>query len=575
MTDPLRERAERVALRSKLNSETGSEGGPAYPPESPRVARSGETGRRVVESSLASAKPRGQHALRSTANSRAVNSRSEGTARMSEFYPAHVLHSRLVHDESRGNAKKLLRVMKFGGTSVGDASCIEQVVAIVRAAARDSDVVVVVSAMSGVTNKLVEAATQSEAGNRGLVATIFEGLRQRHEVAANALLHSAERRRVVTCKMHEHLQEGESLCQEAILRRELTPSVRDAISGLGERLSAPLVAAALAERGIASEAIDATELVVTDSCHGAAEPYMDLTRERCAARLRPLLLEGIVAVVTGFIGATVDGVLTTLGRNSSDYSGTIMGAALDADEVTLWTDVDGILTADPRLVPGACSILEMSYREASDLAYLGAKVLHPKALRVLMQRGIPLAIRNTFAPDRAGTKITPAGSSNGAGIKALTATNDVTLITVRAANVLGTPDILRRTLATAAAVPAEVRLAPQSSSPNAVCIVVSSSLAASTVKALRHEFAQDLAHETVRDITVDPTVAIVTVVGEKMRGEGGLANGVLGSLDRENLAVLASAQDSSQSNISFVVAQCNLKTALVTVHRELQLSAVS
>ena len=140
---------------------------------------------------------------------------------------------------------------------------------------------------------------------------------------------------------------------------------------------------------------------------------MDLTRERCEARLRPLLLRGIVPVVTGFIGATVDGVLTTLGRNSSDYSGTILGAALDADDVTLWTDVDGILTADPKLVPGARSILEMSYHEACALADMGAKVLHPKTLRPIIQRGIPLLIRNTFAPDHPGTKITAAGPRNG------------------------------------------------------------------------------------------------------------------------------------------------------------------
>jgi aspartokinase/homoserine dehydrogenase 1 len=574
MINPLRERTERVELKNKRNSDTRSERAAAFPQESAFAARAGEPNRRVVESPLASSEPRGRRALRSSANGSAVNPRPERTARTSEFHPGHVLHPRLVHEQRRGSAKKPLRVMKFGGTSVRDASCIERVVDIVRAAVRESDVVVVVSAMSGVTNKLVEAATQSEAGNRGLVTTIFEELRQRHEAAANALIHSADKRQRIALKMKEHLQEGERLCQETIFRRELTPRVCDAISGLGERLSAPLVAAALAEQGVASEAIDATELVVTDSCHGAAEPYMDLTRERCEMRLRPLLLEGIVAVVTGFIGATVDGALTTLGRNSSDYSGTIMGAALDADEVTLWTDVDGILTADPRLVPGACSILEMSYREASDLADLGAKVLHPKTLRALMQRGIPLAIRNTFAPDRPGTRITPMGSSNGGGVKALTATSDVALITIRTSSAL--PDILRRTLTTAAAVPADVRLAPQSSSsPNTVCIVVSSLFAAPTFKALHREFAQDLAQETVGDIIVDPAVAIVTAVGEKMRGDGGLVDTVLGSLGRENLTVLASAQNSSQSSVSFVVAQCDLKTALATAHRELELGAVS
>jgi aspartate kinase len=464
--------------------------------------------------------------------------------------------------------------MKFGGTSVGDASCIQKVVDIVRAAVNHSDVVVVVSAMSGVTNKLVEAAKQSAAGNRRLVTAIFEELRQRHETAASLLIHSPEMRQSIGLKMTQVLQEGERLCQHAIEHQELTPRMCDAVSGIGERLSAPLVAAALAEQGIASEAIEATELVVTDSCHGAAEPFMELTRERCEARLRPLMLQGVVAVVTGFIGATVEGVPTTLGRNSSDYSGTIMGAALDADEVTLWTDVDGILTADPRLVPDASSILEMSYREASDLADLGAKVLHPKTLHALMQRGIPLAIRNTFAPERPGTKITPAGSSNGAEVKALTTTNNVALVIIRASKVLEAPDILCRSLATVATIPAEVRLTPQSScSSSEVCLVVSSADAEATLEALRREFAQDMARETVRDITVDPSVAIVTIVGGEMFGTGDLVIRTLDALGRKKLRVFAGAH-SSQSSFSFVVATCDMSAALLTVHRELELSAV-
>src|SRR6202041_4171554 len=188
----------------------------------------------------------------------------------------------------------------------------------------------------------------------------------------------------------------------------------------GERLSAPLVAAALQECGVETEAIEATELIVTDGYHGAAEPAIDRTRERCEVRLRPLLQKGIVPVVTGFIGATPEGVLTTLGRGGSDYSATILGAALDADEVIIWTDVDGLMTADPRVVDGACTIPEISYREAAELARFGAKVLHPKTLRALTQCRVPLWIRNTFKPHSPGTRITPAGSAISGGVKGLT-----------------------------------------------------------------------------------------------------------------------------------------------------------
>jgi aspartokinase/homoserine dehydrogenase 1 len=345
----------------------------------------------------------------------------------SDLDPTQVRPPRLVPNRIPVNAKKLLQVMKFGGTSVNDASCIEKVADIIKAATQDTDVVVVVSAMRGVTDKLVEAATQSERGNQHLVNVIFQGLRERHEAAANLLVHSAEQRELIGRKLERIFQEGEKLCQEVIQQRELTQRACDSITGLGERLSAPLVAAALHERGLANEAIDATQLVITDSRHGSAEPLMDITRERCEARLHPLLLRGVIPVITGFIGATVEGVPTTLGRNSSDYSGTIMGAALDADEVTLWTDVDGILTTDPKLVSDASSILEMSYGEASDLAELGAKVLHPKTLHALRQRGIPLSIRNTFAPHHPGTRITPKGSVNGVGVKAVTITKDVAI----------------------------------------------------------------------------------------------------------------------------------------------------
>jgi bifunctional aspartokinase / homoserine dehydrogenase 1 len=489
--------------------------------------------------------------------------------------PASHAH-RLMHEPLREHAKKTLRVMKFGGTSVADASAIEKVVQIIRAAARESDIVVVVSAMSGVTNKLVEAATEAEVGNDECVAKIFEELRLRHSAAANVLIPSTEKRQPYLRKIQEHLQEGVRLCQDASLHRELALRERDAISGLGERLLAPLVAATLAERGVRSEAIDATEIVVTDSCHGAAEPFMDLTRDRCEARLRPLLLQGIVAVVTGFIGATVDGVPTTLGRNSSDFSGTIMGAALDADEVTLWTDVDGILSADPKLVPGARPILEMSYHEASRLADLGAKVLHPKTMHALMQKGIPLAIRNTFAPDRPGTKITPTGSSNGTKVQALTATNNVALIVVRASNDLVAPGVLRRALATVATVPADMRLIPQSSlSPNDVCIVLSSASAEAAVAALRREFSKNSVSETVRDITLNPASALVTVVAGEVFEADGFITRTLNALDRERVRVLASEPDYSECTFTFVVAQEDVKLALVTAHRELQLSGVN
>jgi bifunctional aspartokinase / homoserine dehydrogenase 1 len=469
--------------------------------------------------------------------------------------------------------KSPLRVMKFGGTSVGDAACIARSAQIAAEAAREGAVVVVVSAMSGVTNRLIEAANRLETGNRDHAATIVETLRSQHAQAAEVLLHSDSLRRRFAARMEEVLAEGRRLCEGTALLRELTPRTLDSISSLGERISAPLVAATLEELGTRSEAVEASELIVTDSYHGGAEPLMSPTHDRSEARLRPLLQQGIVPVVTGFLGASAEGVLTTLGRGGSDYSATILGAALSADEIIIWTDVDGVLTADPRLVPEARTIPEISYREAAELAYFGAKVLHPKTLRPLMPAGIPVWIRNSFTPERTGTKITPQGRSIGGGVKALTAISDVALITVGGPGIVGVPDVVGRTFSTTAEVRASVLLISQSSSQNDICFIVSSADARRTVEALRRQFAQDLAHEKVEHITIDPEIAIVAVVGENMRGIPGVAGRTFNALGRENVNVIAIAQGSSECNISFVVARSAMQAALAATHREFALGA--
>jgi bifunctional aspartokinase / homoserine dehydrogenase 1 len=487
----------------------------------------------------------------------------------------HFLQHHSVQGDVRHNLKRPLGVMKFGGTSVSDASCIEKVIEIIRTASLDRDIVVVVSAMSGVTNKLIEAATRSELGERTPVGAILEGLRRRHETAVSALIHSPAEQNRVNLKIQELLEEGDRLCASTLFLRELTLRTRDSISSLGERLSAPLVAAALAERGVLSEAIEATELVVTDSCHDAADPCMDLTQERCETRLRPLLERGVIPVVTGFIGATREGVLTTLGRGGSDCSATILGTALNADEVIIWTDVDGLQTADPRLVPGGSTIPEISYREAAELAYFGAKVLHPKTLRAVMQSCVPLWVRNTFAPELPGTKITPTGPLCAGGVKALTATSDVVLITIGGLGMAGVPDVMRRTLRTTVGVRADVLLISQSSSQSDLCLVISSAFAKRTVEALRHEFSHDPAHEQVEHISVDSTVAIVTVVGQNIRGIAGVVGRSCSALDRENVDIVTIAHGSTECTMSFVVAKRDMKAALITLHREFQLGPLS
>src|SRR6266404_2192275 len=431
--------------------------------------------------------------------------------------------------------KTKLQVMKFGGTSVGDASCIARAAQIVAEAARGSAVVAVVSAMSGVTNRLVEAAQRAGAGDAQAGAALTDGLRQQHREALGALLRSETARFEVAGRIDEILAEGRRLFDGTALLRELTPRALDTISSLGERLCAPIFAASLSELGVRGLAIEATELILTDSYHGGAEPLMDATRERCEARLRPLLKEDAVPVATGFIGATRDGTLTTLGRGGSDYSATILGAALGADEVIIWTDVDGVL-------------------------------------RAVMPAGIPVWIRNSFAPERPGTKISQQGRSIGGGVKALTAIRDVALISVGGPGIVGVPDVVGRTFSTTAELRANVLLISQSSSQNDICFIVAAADAQRTVEALRREFANDLSHEVVDHITVDPKIAIVAVVGENMRGTRGIAGRTFAAMGRDNVNIIAIAQGSSETNISFVVEDGAMKQALLSAHSEFGLA---
>jgi bifunctional aspartokinase / homoserine dehydrogenase 1 len=461
-----------------------------------------------------------------------------------------------------------LQVMKFGGTSVGNAECIARAAKIIANGAKQGHCVAVVSAMSGVTNRLIDAAKTAQTGNSAGATAAMEMLRSQHEIALTALIKKEEDREQVRKKLDAVLAEGSRFCEGTALLRELSPRTMDAISSLGERLSAPLVSAAVRELGLKSEAVEATELIVTDEFHGGAEPQMEQTREKSQARILPLLKQDIVPVVTGFLGATPGGELTTLGRGGSDFSATILGAALDADEVIIWTDVEGVLTADPRLVKEARTIPEISYREAAELAYFGAKVLHPKTLRPVMQEGIPVWIRNSFEPEKLGTKITPQGQNSSGGAKALTAIQDVTLISVGGPGIVGLPDVVGRTFSTTAEVRANVLLISQSSSQNDICFGVSSADAQRTAEALRKEFAQDLEHHKVEHIRVDPQIAIVAVVGQNMCGTPGIAGKTFNAMGREGVNLIAIAQGSSETNISFVIEEKSVVPALRSLHKE-------
>ena len=487
-------------------------------------------------------------------------------------FPEHPAPHRSAHTRAHRDVPRPLRVLKFGGTSVGDASCIRQVVEIIKNNARDGELVVVVSAMSGITNKLLEAATHAEAKNRGRAGEILEEVRQKHEIAIRTSISCEAEQDRVQRKISDLLEECGRWCDSTAALGELTPRMRDSISSLGERLSVPLVAAALASHGLSCEPLEATDLIVTDSSFGSADPKMDLTAERCERRLRPLLRKGIIPIVTGFIGADEAGALTTLGRGGSDYSATIVAAALKASEVIIWTDVDGILTADPRLVPGAVTIPEISYREAGELAHFGAKVLHPKTLRPVMEDGIPVWIRNTFSPAKRGTKVTPIGNANPGGVKAVAAISDVALIKVGGAIATGAQDAIPRMLVALRAIRTDVLLVAKSSSHDQILLVVGAASAQKTVEALRREFLAEVTSDGLDPVSVDSSVAILTVVGENVRAVKDIVGRVLDELSQNGVHTLVHGKGSSGCNVSFVVAKKDLNAALATTHREFERS---
>ena len=485
-----------------------------------------------------------------------------------ETLPDRVQTRRAGHSHLHRKSRRPVRVLKFGGTSVGDSACIRKVIDIIRAESLENDLVVVVSAMTGVTNKLLQAASYSQAGRLAEAMSVIESISGQHHAVMDTLIPGNMAQEELSCKIGYLLEQCKSWCGSVASSGNLTLQARDLISGLGERLSAPLLASALGAQGISAEAIEATELLVTTAYHGSADPLMQPTRQRSEACLRPLLQKNTIPIVTGFIGVTEQGALTTLGRGGSDYSATIVAAAIAADDVIIWTDVDGILTADPRLVREARTIPEISYREAAELAYFGAKVLHPKTLDPVTRQGIPVWIKNTFAPARPGTKITAKDGRGHAGVKALTAITDATLLEL----VLVVPamqEVVQRTLETTKSLGTDVLMISESVQENKVRLVVATQFAEATAEVLRQEFESDLWSGRMERISADLPVAILTVVGQDLDAVREIVGHALEEMAEQGVTVVATGQRSSACSVSFVVSAQYVNAALSTTHQAL------
>jgi aspartate kinase len=469
----------------------------------------------------------------------------------------------------------MLIVMKFGGTSVGSAERIAQAAELALKSAREGHrVVVVTSAMSGVTNRLIAAAENAVRGSWH--KTVSDEIYEPHRQAVHLLIaDDVKRRRATLNLMMQRIERFETLCKGLSMVRELTPRTLDAISGLGEILCAPLLSGAIAARGQASTAIEATELIVTDDQFGHAEPLMAETRQQTREKLLPLIEQGEIPVITGFIGATKEGVQTTLGRGGSDFTAAIIGAALDADEIWIWTDVDGVMTANPAEVPEARTMREISYSEASELAYYGAKVLHHKTILPAVRQKIPIRILNSFNPEHHGTRITATGHPSSRGAKAVTSIRQISLITISGKSMQGIPGIAAKTFAAVAEARASILMISQASSENNLCFVVNASEAPRVVKALRASLELELIQEHIEDITADDSIAIVAVVGDRMKGTPGISGRVFSALGQAGVNVIAISQGSSEQNISLIVSASDAAEAVRAIHGAFELEKPS
>lgn len=460
-------------------------------------------------------------------------------------------------------------VMKFGGTSVGNADHIREVARLV-ASYRDRHPVVVTSAMTQVTNRLEDMATLAAQGNRKhMIAVRLTTLRHLHTETIKGLGLAPETEDALGKTINAKIDILENILKSVSALGELTPRGRDLILSFGERLSIHLVAAALNNQGVSASTVTATNFLVTDNHFNDAQPLLSPSKRKATKLFEPMLYNGIVPVVTGFIGATKEGVTTTLGRGGSDFSATVLGYCLGANEVWIWTDVDGVMTSDPRIVPSARPIRDMSYEEASELSYFGAKVIHPRTMMPAAEINIPIVIKNTMNPSHPGTRITLNGGGSESGVKALSLMKNLAMITLQGKGMRGVYGTASRVFDALAVAKVNVLFISQASSENNITVVVEKAAGPIATRALKTTFATAVRAKKIDFVEYKTGVSLIAVVGAGMRNHVGTAGRVFTALGDNGINVIAIAQGSSELNITMVVEDDDDTKALQAIHVEL------
>ncbi len=462
-------------------------------------------------------------------------------------------------------------IMKFGGTSVANGEKIRHVASLVADSAKKGDsVVVVVSALDGVTDELGEAAERAKKGNEKYVKEFKQQIIKKHLAAASKAIEHASVRREVEQVIEKAVDELEKVLMGISYVGELTPKSKDYVLSFGERLSAPIVWGALRDLKLESQWFTGKEAgIVTDANFGEASPLMNVTAHLLNQRIVPLVEKKVIPVVTGYIAATQDGVITTIGRGGSDYTATILGVALSADEVWIWTDVDGIMTADPKIIPSAKMLPELSYQEAAEMAIFGAKAMHPRGLEPAIREKIPVRIRNVFHPENPGTLIADAESTKSTDpVKAVALIRDVAMVNVNGAGMVGAPGSYAKVFDVLGKNGINIMMISTAISEANISLVIRRSLVGRAVSTL--EIAL-VGGGLVSEVTSEDDVSVVAVMGANMKGTLGVASRIFTTVARKGINIRMIAQGSSELNISFVVKDKDGEAVVKAIHDEFKL----
>jgi aspartate kinase len=443
--------------------------------------------------------------------------------------------------------------MKFGGTSVEEARAIQRTADIVRGRRElGLEAVVVVSAMAKVTDLLLSAASAAGRGDKAGALAIGARLRHRHIDTATALL-EAERFVRLQQVLHQEFDALDDLLRGIAAVGELTPRTNDLVVSFGERLSSRMIAEAFDQHGLRGAHVDARSCIVTDATYGRAVPQENLIEERLRAIVLPLIEAGKTPVIGGFIGSTIDGITTTLGRGGSDYTAALVGGGMHAGAIEIWTDVDGIMTTDPRICPDALRVKTISFEEAAELAYFGAKVLHPATILPAVQKSIPVWVLNSRNPENEGTKITAMSAKCSSPFKSIAAKKKLTIIDVVASRMLMTHGYLKAVFDVFDKYKCAIDMV--STSEVSISVTVDSNQQLP-------EICADLAK--MADVKMEGHKALVCLVGEDIRGHNGIAGQVFGAISHVNVRMIS--QGASEINMSFMIDEEDVEEAVRSLH---------